>query len=803
MSLSSVPDVFYLDDPQDGASVYLLSELGVVVTRGGCAASATASPPVPPPFSCAYEHALGFDAVYSVPGAGGALLDVRDAADAWVRIVLHCGDTARVSAGKWRRVPESAAEIVAPWARAFDAAILAGEAEDDARLRASSRALLGYTTGRLRAPSAKAAVVVTAAPGPDAPGEMTGLPAPRFPSFNTTQEVAANVPFFARPGLNGHARALVAELCAAFYTLGWVTGTGGSISIRVGGRIFMAPSGVQKERMQPADIFVLDAEGAVVYAPRPLPGKPALRLSQCSPLFQHAFTLRGAGAAIHTHDINAVMVTLLAGNGNATEFRITHHEMIKGIAGHGFTDECIVPIIENTPHECDLADSLGEAMRKYPRSNAILVRRHGVYVWGTDWIAAKGQAECYHYLFDAYVKMRAIGLDPAAVPTRVAGGIGANKSYGSGAERHTTYGGNAAPLVEEGAAAALGASLVAAAAAEALVHAGGCCAGTAAGAAGASAATTVTAASASADGWHGVAGTSALAAPAASASATATATSTNPAAASVSLSLSSYTAVVLDVEGCTTSLAFVSDTLFPYAAAHTGEWLRANWSCGAAMHAEARADVAALAVLSAADVAGGVAGAAEAAVPAGAEAAWGAAGAEADADALLAAVSGNVAWQMASGRKSGPLKSLQGHVWRAGYESGALVGQLFSDVVPALRAWADAGKKVYIYSSGSREAQRLLFQYSNGGDVRPMLCGYFDTKCGPKLEAASYSEIVLSVGADAPGKVLFATDSLGEATAAAAAGLRVVVTDRPGNNPLPEGGIAWPIAATLLEILSM
>jgi methylthioribulose-1-phosphate dehydratase len=143
---------------------------------------------------------------------------------------------------------------------------------------------------------------------------------------------------------------------------------------------------------------------------RPLPGKPRLKLSQCAPLFQLAFSLRGAGACIHTHDISAVMCTLQQ---NAAEFSITHQEMIKGVEGHGFLDTVTVPIIENTPHECELADSLELAMRSYPSSNAVLVRRHGVFVWGASWEAAKIQAECYHYLFDLAVRMRGAGLDPA------------------------------------------------------------------------------------------------------------------------------------------------------------------------------------------------------------------------------------------------------------------------------------------------------------------------------------------------------------------------------------------------------
>lgn len=82
------------------------------------------------------------------------------------------------------------------------------------------------------------------------------------------------------------ARELICELCRLFYNQGWVSGTGGGISVRAGDRIVMAPSGVQKERMQPSDMFVLDAEGAVVEtpAPRPPPYKPP-KLSECSPLF--------------------------------------------------------------------------------------------------------------------------------------------------------------------------------------------------------------------------------------------------------------------------------------------------------------------------------------------------------------------------------------------------------------------------------------------------------------------------------------------------------------------------------------
>ncbi len=203
-------------------------------------------------------------------------------------------------------------------------------------------------------------------------------------------------------------RSRIVELCRHFYALGWVSGTGGGVSLREGGRVYMAPSGVQKERLAPEDIFVLDERGEVVE--RPADG--ALRLSQCAPLFMAAFRLRDAGAVLHSHSVNAFLATLIGGE----TFRVTHLEMMKGIRGIGYADELVVPILENTAHECDLADAMADAIERFPATQAVLVRRHGVYVWGRDWVEAKTQAECYDYLFEAAVRMRQLGLDAAAKP---------------------------------------------------------------------------------------------------------------------------------------------------------------------------------------------------------------------------------------------------------------------------------------------------------------------------------------------------------------------------------------------------
>ncbi|XP_042670646.1 methylthioribulose-1-phosphate dehydratase [Centrocercus urophasianus] len=213
-----------------------------------------------------------------------------------------------------------------------------------------------------------------------------------------------------------HPRNLIPELCRLFYGLGWVTGTGGGISLKHGNEIYIAPSGVQKERIQPEDMFVCDMNEQDISGP---PAHKKLKKSQCTPLFMNAYTMRGAGAVIHTHSKAAVMATLLY---PGSEFTITHQEMIKGIQKcssggyYRYDDTLVVPIIENTPEEKDLKERMAKAMEEYPDSCAVLVRRHGVYVWGETWEKAKTMCECYDYLFDIAVQMKQHGLDPSKHP---------------------------------------------------------------------------------------------------------------------------------------------------------------------------------------------------------------------------------------------------------------------------------------------------------------------------------------------------------------------------------------------------
>jgi len=454
--------------------------------------------------------------------------------------------------------------------------------------------------------------------------------------------------------------------------------------------------------------------------------------------------------------------------------------MIKGIAGHGFNDTLVVPILENTPHEADLAESMAAAIQAYPATTAVLVRRHGVYVWGSSWESAKTQAECYHYLFELAVRMRGLGFDPSAPPTPgeiVGGGFGAAKAYGSGGERTSTYAGLAALGTGGGGDSNVPSVSPSSDAPPSSLGGSG---------------------EAEKEGWHGSNGTSAISP---EQLASCEDHSQLPIEALHRPLPSSFTHVILDVEGCTTSLSFVTETLFPYALSSLSSHLDAGWS----LSSELDGDVKALITQSEIDCGeGGPQGASNVALNASLIAdAW-KAGPQSQQylEHAKPSLLSNVAWLSASGRKVGALKVLQGHIWREGYIKGELAGHVFEDTPLALSAWDGENKKVYIYSSGSREAQRLLFQYSTVGDLRGKLSGYFDTTTGPKLEAKSYKEIIDSIGlGSTPNLALFATDSLAEAKAAREAGLQVVLTVRPGNNALPKGIEGdFPLVNSLLQL---
>ena len=178
-------------------------------------------------------------------------------------------------------------------------------------------------------------------------------------------------------------------------------------------------------------------------------------------------------------------------------------------------------------------------------------------------------------------------------------------------------------------------------------------------------------------------------------------------------------AVLTDIEGTTTPIAFVHRVLFPYA--------RARLAAFCAAHAQV----------------GGVP------VP--------------PLEVLYA--------QMDRDEKEPLLKAIQGMLWEEGYAAGELKAEIYADVAPALRRWARGGVRLYVYSSGSVPAQKLLFGHSGAGDLTPLFQAYFDTKAGPKREAASYGAITRGIGIPA-GEVLFLSDMEAELDAAREAGLR-------------------------------
>ncbi|MEC4819011.1 MAG: acireductone synthase [Scytonema sp. PMC 1069.18] len=138
-------------------------------------------------------------------------------------------------------------------------------------------------------------------------------------------------------------------------------------------------------------------------------------------------------------------------------------------------------------------------------------------------------------------------------------------------------------------------------------------------------------------------------------------------------------------------------------------------------------------------------------------------------------------------RKSTALKSLEGKIWNLGYQDGTLRSQVFPDVKPAFERWTSAGKRLFIFSSGSVQAQQLLFRYTEEGDLTGFLSGYFDTQIGAKREAESYRKIADAIGI-VPDKILFISDVTAELKAAQTVGMQTLFSIRPGNHSFETEG---------------
>ena len=192
-------------------------------------------------------------------------------------------------------------------------------------------------------------------------------------------------------------------------------------------------------------------------------------------------------------------------------------------------------------------------------------------------------------------------------------------------------------------------------------------------------------------------------------------------------------AIVTDIEGTTSSLSFVKDVLFPYARANLADFVR---------HHKDEPQVSTLLED---------------------------AGKEAGANlSIEQSIDQLIEW-LDDDKKVTPLKSLQGLIWEAGYRKGAFKGHIYPDTADNLKAWKAKGLDLYIYSSGSVHAQKLLFANTDYGDLTPLFSGYFDTHIGGKKERESYDKIAGQLGIPAD-QILFMSDIKEELDAAKAAG---------------------------------
>lgn len=195
-------------------------------------------------------------------------------------------------------------------------------------------------------------------------------------------------------------------------------------------------------------------------------------------------------------------------------------------------------------------------------------------------------------------------------------------------------------------------------------------------------------------------------------------------------------AILTDIEGTTSSISFVADVLFPYARARLGSYCAAHPAEVAPILAEVQAI--------------------EPGDPIATMTRW-----------------------IDEDRKITPLKTLQGLIWDAGFREGAFKGHVYPDAVAGLRRWHAAGLKLYVFSSGSVAAQKLIFGFSEAGDLTEFFSGYFDTTTGPKREGVAYTRIAEAIGLPV-GEILFLSDVAAETDAAKAAGMQALLIDRAG-----------------------
>lgn len=215
-------------------------------------------------------------------------------------------------------------------------------------------------------------------------------------------------------------------------------------------------------------------------------------------------------------------------------------------------------------------------------------------------------------------------------------------------------------------------------------------------------------------------------------------------------------AILLDIEGTTTSIDFVLETLFPYSKERIAKYVE--------LHFDAlKPEINQLVEESSHDD--------KYTMPVD--------------PAEPGSVSSYLEFLIGENRKSTPLKTIQGRIWQEGYKSGELLSHVFDDVPRALERWAVSGKKIAIFSSGSILAQQLLFRHTHHGDLTTHIVRYFDTTTGPKREPESYTRIAKELGYS-PQQVTFLSDIPEELAAAAKAGMEAVLVIRTVNKAVDD-----------------
>jgi len=210
-------------------------------------------------------------------------------------------------------------------------------------------------------------------------------------------------------------------------------------------------------------------------------------------------------------------------------------------------------------------------------------------------------------------------------------------------------------------------------------------------------------------------------------------------------------AIVTDIEGTTSSISFVHDVLFPYARKQMRQFICQSVQDGkASTHInDVRMETGNL-------------------------------------DMDLSQVADQLIQWIDEDKKITPLKAIQGLIWEQGYQHGDFKGHIYKDAVEYLKKWHEAGILLYVYSSGSVQAQKLLFGYTEYGDLNYLFSGYFDTRTGAKVEVQSYRNIIeqLALAAD---EILFLSDIEKELDAARNAGMQTCWLVREGETDIQAG----------------